>query len=180
MEDIADATLRKAMEGDMTALEEIYRNYSGFVYRTSLSIVKNVEDADEVTQEVFIRVLKNLKNFKFGSSFRTYLYRVAVNSSINYIRKNGKKYFEESIKNFEEPNNNSTIDEHYERKELTERFLKIMNTLDKEMREPFYLREVEDMKYEEIAILLNENINTVKTRVRRAREKLLKEIKDEL
>ncbi len=178
MNEVSEEILKRAIKGDSAALEIIYNTYSGFVYRNALRITESIEDAEEVTQEVFIRVFKNIKKFKFNSSFGTYLYRITVNSSINYMKKNGKSSTEGKIQDVEEPRSNLTIDEQFERKEFVELFLQIMNKLDEKMREPFYLREIEDMKYEEIALLLDENINTVKTRVRRARERLINEIKE--
>ncbi len=178
MNEVSEEILKRAINGDRTAFEIIYNTYAGFVYRNALRITESIEDAEEVTQEVFIRVLKNINKFKFNSSFGTYLYRITVNSSINYVKKNGKKQIDGQIPDVDEPQSSSTIDEQFERKELIELFLRLMNTLDEELRESFYLREVEDMKYEEIALLLGENINTVKTRVRRARERLINGFKE--
>lgn len=177
MDEVSEEILNRAAKGDRTAFEIVYNTYSGFVYRNSLRITESTEDAEEVTQEVFIRVFKNLKNFNFNSAFGTYLYRIVVNTAINYKKNKRKEYTKTSIESIEEPHSPLTPDEEFERKELAEVFLRFMEILSEEERECFSLKEVEGMKYEEIAILLNENINTVKTRVRRARERLINEFK---
>lgn len=92
MKEISDATLKKAKNGNLSAMEEIYRNYSGFVFRTALRITISTEEAEEVTQEVFIKVLKNFNNFKFNSILSTYLYRITVNTAINYTKSQKAKH----------------------------------------------------------------------------------------
>jgi len=177
MEEINDPVLRDAVEGKEYALEEIYRRYSGFVFRIALSITKNPPDAEEVTQDVFVSVLKNMKDFRFQSSIRTYLYRITVNTSINYLKKHlGDESYHENTpgesKSWGDP------DEELEKRELHTEFLEIIDLLGDELKTCFILKEIEGMKYEEIASILNENVNTVKTRVRRARERLIRELKE--
>lgn len=177
MREISDAILKSAINGNLSAMEDIYRNYSGFIFRTALRITSSEVDAEDVTQEVFIRVFKNLNNFKFNSAFSTYLYRITINIAINYTRNLNSKKSSNPGFAYHEPIDNENVAEQLEKKELTEQFFKTLNLLGEEMRECFYLKEVEGMKYEEIASLLNENINTVKTRVRRAWERLINEFK---
>lgn len=178
MKEVSLATLEEAKRGNLSAMEEIYKKYSGFVFRTALRITSSPEDADEVTQEVFIKVLKNFNNFKFNSSLSTYLYRITVNTAINYTKSQKSKQIFNSGGSFFEPADNNDIEKEFARKELLDSFLRVMNLLGEELRESFYLKEVEDMKYEEIAALLNEKVNTIKTRVRRARERLIHELKE--
>ncbi len=178
MKEVSLATLEEAKRGNLSAMEEIYKNYSGFVFRNALRITGSPEDADEVTQEVFIKVLKNFNNFKFNSSLSTYLYRITINTAINYTKSQKTKQIQNTENSVLEPIDNNNTEEELTKRELHDLFFRIMNSLGDEMRECFYLKEVEGMKYEEIATLLNENVNTVKTKVRRARERLINELKE--
>lgn len=178
MKEVENRVIERAREGNLSACEEIYRTYSGFVLRTALSICKNIDDAEEITHEVFIKVLKNLNNFKFNSSFSTYLYRITVNVTLNYIQQRKQIIISNFSDPPDEPPSNTTVEKEVEKKELSALFIRLMEILDNGTRECFFLKEIEDMKYEEIALLLDENVNTIKTRVRRAREKLLNALKE--
>ena len=91
MVDIAMDILVRASEGDMDAFEQVYKAASGFVYNVALRVVRNNADAEEVTQDVFMKIYRNLKNFQFRSAFKTWVYRITVNTAINYYRKSKKE-----------------------------------------------------------------------------------------
>ena len=74
MQDIPKDVLIKAAEGDIKAFEHIYRVTSGFVYSVAFRITQNTQEAEEVTQDVFLKIHKNLKNFRFRASFKTWIY----------------------------------------------------------------------------------------------------------
>src|ERR1700733_12793154 len=88
MEDISRDTLIKASQGDMQAFEEVYKTSSSFVYNVALRVVNNREDALEVSQEVFMIIYNKLKDFRFESSFKTWVYRITANHAINFAKKN--------------------------------------------------------------------------------------------
>lgn len=160
--------------GTEKRLEEIYRETSGFVFRNALRITGSVEEAEEVTQEVYIRMFKNLGKFRGNSDIKTWLYRITVNTAYNHIRavkRRGNIIEHEHIVG-NEPQTNDSPEERIKRLELKNFIKSALEKLPEELREAIYLREVEDMKYEDIAELLKENVNTIKTRIRRARERL--------
>ena len=83
MQDIAKEIITSAAGGDIDAFERIYKVYSSYVNTIAFRIVGNREDAEEVTQDVFVRVYRSLARFEFKSSFKTWIYRIATNSAIN-------------------------------------------------------------------------------------------------
>jgi RNA polymerase sigma-70 factor, ECF subfamily len=175
MQHISDDILRKAGEGDMEAFKQIYEAISGFVYSIALRVTRNKEDAEDVTQDVFLKIYDNLKNFKFKSSFKTWVYRITANSAINASKKRAKHIekrddFELTIQKEAAPvQNNANINAKDNQQILT----KVLGLLNPDHRACILLREIEGLSYEEIANSLNININTVRSRLKRARSALL-------
>lgn len=174
--DIARDIVLKAAEGDLQAFEHIYKQTSAFVYNVALKVLRNSEDAQEVTQEVFLKIYKNLKNFDFQSSFKTWVYRIAVNAALNFLRKE-----KSTLKRHLEYNDNvyvrteeNKIEKFFEQRENEEKVNVLLEALPLEQRVCIVLREIQGLSYEEISRALEVNINTVKSRLKRARETLLK------
>ena len=86
MHEISADILKKASSGDISSFEMIYNRTSDFVYNVALRILNNNEDAEEVMQEVFLTVYHKLKYFRFESSIKTWIYRIAVNRAINLAK----------------------------------------------------------------------------------------------
>ena len=175
MQDISDELLVKASEGDLRSFEAIYKAAVGFVYNVAFRVVGKKEDADEVTQEVFMNVYHKLKNFRCQSSFKTWVYRIAVNSAINHARKVSKERnrtveYDENLNAVQAPDEaQSRIDQEYQ-KETVNALLKELNP---EQRACIVLRNMEGLSYQEIAETLGININTVRSRLKRGRETLI-------
>ena len=72
----------------------IYNQYKVLVYNVALNYVQNIEDAEEITQDVFIKVSENVSNFKENSTFKTWIYRITINQSLDYIKKKNMKNLE--------------------------------------------------------------------------------------
>lgn len=178
MKEISNDLLLQASQGDIPAFEEIYKITSSFVYSVALRTVRNREDAQEITQEVFLKVFKNLKDFKFRSSFKTWVYRITVNTALNFIKKAGHdlnrqtEYNENMmIENVQAENPAEILlDIQAQKKKVND----LLAALTPEYRVCIILREIQGLSYEEIAQALKTNINTVRSRLKRAREILLK------
>lgn len=175
MKDIEDNIIRRAAEGDAEAFEAIYRAYSGFVYSVAFRMVSDKDAAAEVTQDVFLTVHRKLKGFGFLAGLKTWLYRVTFNLSVNYIRKRAN----EVNRRAQYDDNTDTRQAHgsadnglirSEDKSIIEKLLKAINP---DQRACIILRHMQGHSYEEIAQILKVNINTVRTRLKRAREKFL-------
>jgi len=165
----------KAAKGDIKSFEAIYRQYSGFVYNIALRIMRNKQDADEITQEVFIKLFHKLAAFKFESSFKTWIYRVAVNAALNYAKKLNRenKRMVELDENLFRAERSGSVDVNIENKHNEHVVNRLLAFISPEQRTCIVLRHIEGLSYEEISEVLKVNINTVRTRLKRAREKLM-------
>jgi len=176
MPDIAKETLIKVQEGDIESFENIYKETSGFVYNVAFRIVNNKQDTEEVVQDVFLNIYRNLKSFRFQSSFKTWVYRITVNCAINHVKKmarenNRVKEYGNNLIQAGKISQGLEIEKVNEgQEEIISSFLKI---LDVNQRACIVLRNIEGLSYQEISDTLKININTVRTRLKRAREKLL-------
>ena len=83
--------IEKLRQGDEAAFREIVETWKNRVYNTALGILQNAEDAEDVTQEVFVQVYESVEQFKGDSKFSTWLYRIAVTKSLDHIRKKKRK-----------------------------------------------------------------------------------------
>jgi len=175
MQEITRELITQAAGGDTDAFEDIYRKASGYVHTIALRITNNTEDAEDVTQEVFVSLHKSLWKFRFKSSFKTWIYRVTVNRAITLYNKRKKKQtgtvpFEEHMERSDGPYEEISELENKEREELVAQMLEV---LPPEQRACVVLKEIEGLKYEEIAKTLKIKINTVRSRLKRARGKLI-------
>lgn len=176
MKEIEKTTILKAAAGDMTAFEEIYRTASGFVYTTALAVTRNTADAEEVTQDVFLKIYAHLKGFRFQSSLKTWIYRITMNTALNVCRKNSEERgrradYDLALKTQPAPD---TATVRLEQDEIRDALGSLLDNLNPDQRACIVLREIEGLSYQEIAESLEVNINTVRTRLKRAREALLK------
>jgi RNA polymerase sigma-70 factor, ECF subfamily len=173
MQEISDDILIKAARGDIEAFEIVYRATARFVYNVACRVVRNAHDAEEITQEVFLTIYRKLKSFRSQSSLKTWIYRITVNSAINFGKKQSREKMkhEEYHKNINpweavsQPKNSGT-----NHKEAIELLLKILNP---DQRMCVILRNLEGLSYQQIARAMKISINTVRSRLKRAREKLI-------
>jgi len=175
MKDIPKDIIIRAAGGDMAAFETIYKETSGFVYNVALRITSSHENAQEVTQDVFVKAYRKLKTFGFRSSLRTWLYRIAANTAINLYRRTAKERkrsgdYETAIGTVPAP---GSPDCGIEKKESAELLDRLMSGLNPDQRACLVLREIEGLSYAEISALLRINVSTVRTRLKRAREALM-------
>lgn len=187
MQEITKNIIIQASKGDIGAFEIIYKTSADFVYSIALSITKNIDTAEDITQEVFIKIYKNLKKFQFRSTFKTWIYRIAINTAINDYKKRSKEMgkrddFEVVLKTHYV---NDITEEIIGRKDKERQLLSFLDRLNTEQRTCIILREIERLSYKEISEVLKININTVRSRLKRARIALLAcrkkgVIKDEL
>jgi RNA polymerase sigma-70 factor (ECF subfamily) len=173
MPDIPQDILIRASEGDLESFEVIYKAMAGFVYNVAFRVVGNREDAQEITQEVFLMVYRKLKEFRFESSLKTWMYRITVNLAINFAKKESRKKVSSAFGDkFEEVpvfEAKAHIEQEHNRKIIED----LLNVLNPDQRVCVVLRNMEGLSYQKIAETLQININTVRSRLKRARERLL-------
>ena len=175
MQDISRDLLMQASKGDMQAFEEIYRIASSFVYSVALRITTNADEAKEVTQDVFIKIYNNLRRFGFRSSFKTWVYRITANTALNALKKSSKEMgrrvdYDVTLKTKDDRATTTQAIEMDDNKKLLSSLLDMLNP---DQKACIVLREIEGLDYREISKALGININTVRSRLKRAREALL-------
>ena len=176
MNNIDQQTLVKAAQGDMEAFEQVYRAYSPFVYNVARRMVEAKEDAEDLTQEVFLIIHSKLNSFMFRSSLKTWVYRITANCAINFLNKRnreskGRVDFETALALVPGPQDPREGILEEDRKYEVDRLLNLLNP---DERACVVLRNMQKLSYVQIAESLNVNINTVRTRLKRSREKMLK------
>ena len=175
MQDITGSIIIRASEGDIDAFEVIYREYIDFVSNVAYRIVNSREDAEEVTQEVFLNIYRQLKYFRFESSLKTWIYRITVNSAINYSKKASKHHSEMAgyMDVSERVNTNERAPDKISG-EFNEKIITtLLDAITPDQRACIVLRSIEGLSYQEIAETLKIPVNTVRSRIKRARETML-------
>ena len=172
---IEDHIITEAAKGDINAFEEIYKTYSRFVFNISLRVTCNYGDAQEVTQEAFMKIYNKLSSFSFKSSFKTWLYRIAVNTAINFIKKESRQREKVSKLALELKSSDykDLTSNAIEKEAINSKVDKILKMLNPEQRACLVLKHIEGLSCQEISDVLQVNVNTIKTRLKRARESLL-------
>lgn len=164
--------LERARQGDLSAFREIYNRTSGFVFNTARRIAGSKENAEEITQDVFVSAHRNLGQFRGAASLKTWLYRITVNMSLNKVKSRQAKQKEVPYEEYMDTGREDQPDQGLLLQESERRVQALLNTLSAEFRACMVLREIEQLSYEDIAVALNTNINTVRTRLSRARRQL--------
>ena len=164
--------MQEIKAGNMLAFDELYRKYSKRLYKFSYSILKTKEEAENITQDVFLNLWMNREKVEKSSSVKYYIFTIAYNSAISIIRKKIKdSSYIEYVKTlqdvFQEP-----VDLQIEYKELDEKLNEIINALPDQQKKVYLLNRVEGLKYSEIANRLNISINTVENHISRALKKI--------
>ena len=171
----------QAQAGSQKAFRLLYERYWKKIYRLVGSMVNSPEDADDIVQGVFVRAFSSLENFKGKSSFYTWLYRIALNATTDFRRKQARSIESSSGRPIEAvdtgelqlaaPWKEGPESELY-RSELAGIVRKALETLSQEHREAILLREINGLSYAEIAELTGVSIGTVMSRLHYARKRL--------
>ena len=165
-----------ARQGDQGAFEELVRLYEKRVLALTRRMCKNPEDAAEAAQEAFFAAWQGLKQFRGESSFSTWLYRLASNACVDLLRREGRRREAVSLDdedlNLDAPSAIPSPQEEAERRELSEQIEAGLQALPPEYREVLVLREIHQLRYDEIAGTLELDIGTVKSRISRGRKRL--------
>ena len=167
--------------GNRQAFTELMRRYQTRVYWTAKRIVGNHDDADDVAQETFVKAYTGLGEFRGDSSFFTWLYRIAVNLSLNALRKRQLvTYLRESeIINRFFPSSEDPLKDAVQRDQ--ERLVeKAVATLPEKQRAVFVMRYYDEMSYEEISEVLKTSIGGLKANYFHALRKVQELLKDEI
>jgi len=173
--------IERLKENDGDAFKELVSLYSDRVYNTVLSIIQNKEDAEDITQDVFIEIFKSVSNFKGDSQLFSWIYRIAVTKSLEHLRKKKtKKRFAFISSIFtSEPEINTAVDfEHpgiiLENKERAAVLFSAIDKLSEKQKAAFVLCKIEKLSYEEISKIMNTSVSSIESLIFRAKENLKK------
>jgi RNA polymerase sigma-70 factor (ECF subfamily) len=171
--------VKRAKNGDLEAYEEIIKLYDKKVFSLIFNMIRNQDDVEDIAQEVFIKIYRNLKNFKEESSLYTWIYRITVNICIDEMKKRKQVvYLDEKIQvqdgeiEVQIPDTGKPLEEIAEDKDIKDRLINCINKLPENARIMIALRDIKEFSYQEIAEILNLNIGTVKSKINRARNML--------
>lgn len=176
--------IEKAKRGDIPAFEELISTHQNMIYNYCYRMSGNLHDAEDLTQEVFIKVYKSLETFKGKSKFSTWIYRIAYNTCIDRHRKNkpidDNMVFLDSEDEYINLKSKSDIPEdELLTKESQDRIQRCINSLRPEYRSVIILRDIQNYTYVEIAEMLDIPLGTVKSHINRGRAALRKSLKSQ-
>ncbi len=181
--------VKRARQGDLGAYDELVRRYQERIYATIYHMTANHEDANDLAQEAFIKAYQALRSFKGGSSFYTWVYRIAVNKTINFLKQR-KNRAQMSLNDLDvnaehDPDLVALISDKTPRREinlneLQEKLNAAMQKLSEPHRLVVTLHDVQGLSHEEIADIMDCNIGTVRSRLFYARQQLQAYLSDYL
>lgn len=163
--------IKRAQKGDDQAFCALIDGYEKKIYNIAYRFMRNEYDAQDAAQDAIIKMFTNIKKFSFQAAFSTWMYRVTANTCLDLLRKKkpdtGIEEYERYAVSREGNPDADTIN-----KELGDSIKKAINLLPEKYVPIIILKDVEGLKYEEIAQVLDISVGTVKSRISRAREKL--------
>jgi RNA polymerase sigma factor RpoE len=175
------ALVKRAQKGDLSAYDELVRRYQERIYATIYHMTSNHEDANDLAQEAFIKGFQALRSFKGGSSFYTWVYRIAINKTINFLkqRKNRTQMSLDDLDINAEHDRDlvALISDKTPRREvvlaeLQEKLNAALQKLSEPHRLVVTLHDVQGLAHEEIAEIMDCNVGTVRSRLFYARQQL--------
>jgi RNA polymerase sigma-70 factor (ECF subfamily) len=178
--------VRQCRQGDSIAMERLILKYQNRIYNVILKICTDPDDAAELTQETFVKIIENINKFQGKSKFYTWAFRIAVNLTLNYCQRNKKLKLssidaqkeqdddqaKHILKNFLSDDSSPDPEAIAQNKELCDLTIKALMKLDEAQRTVVVLRDIEGMNYAQIADVLNIELGTVRSRLSRARGRL--------
>jgi RNA polymerase sigma factor (sigma-70 family) len=181
--------VEESRKGNVEAFEELIKDYKKTAYNIALRIMRNVEDAEDASQEALIKIFKNISSFNMESTFKVWMYRIIVNTCIDFKRR--KNISTVSIDETMDLGSGREVqreisDESYNPDALIERNYNTqlvndaINALEDDFKTIIILRDIKGFTYDEISQILSCNLGTVKSRLSRARKRLRELLENEM
>ena len=188
MQDIRDREIFEGiLKNDQVAFKMFVEKYKQIVFRTIYSFLRNKEDTEDIAQEVFIEVVKNAHKFRFESEISTWLYRISVNRSLNYLKKKkAKRWFSDFKSIFDKDNELDNIKAgsdpllETENKQLNDALNRALETLTYKQKIAFTLNKIEGLSNSEAAKIMNVSVSSVDVLVFKAKKNLQIKLKSVL
>ena len=182
-DNIDSVLIEKAKNGNKGAFSILVNKYYPRVYATLFSFTKSKEDSEDLSQQTFIKVWQQLDSFRGDSAFFTWVYRIAINLAKNFVASSGykKQKINTSIEQAEiDISSFEDIESAVIHKQSLKEIKNFINTLPESLKTAFTLREVEGKSYEDISVITDTPIGTVRSRIFRARESIIDFMQKEL
>ena len=184
MDALINKRIKQVLKGDQSAYEDIVNLYQHKLYQVCYRMLASKEEAEDITQEAFVRAYINLHSFDQKRKFSTWIYRIATNLCIDRIRKKKPDYYlDAEVAGTEGLDMYSQIaadeqlpEETLEQMELQERIQYEISRLPDKYRAVIVLKYIEELSLQEISEILEMPLGTVKTRIHRGREALRKQL----
>jgi len=170
---------------DKQVIQFLVSKYHKQVIKTAFYLLQNMDDAEDLAQDVCIEIIESAESFKGNSSLSTWIYRLTVNKSLNFIRKNKRKQLVKQFESFFskgddnvsskvlEPSEHDKTFENNERKQILE---KAINSLPENQKTAFILSKYEELSYKEITEIMNLSLASVESLLQRAKQNLQKKL----
>jgi len=173
MADKDSCLVKVCLQGDGSAFASIVEKYKKQIYSIAYSMTRNHADADDLSQDAFVKAYENLHRFKLGTNFRSWLCRIATNLCIDYLR-HKKRFPEDSLDDQAEllPAYGNNPHDNLESSELMDNIMAAVDSLPVSQRTVVVLREMQGMRLKEISKILNCSESTIRWRLHYARKKL--------
>lgn len=172
--------------GDDRAFRILVEEHKDRVYNTCLGFLRNPQDAEDATQDVFIQVFESIGDFREDSALSTWIYRIAVTKSLELIRKRKRKkrygFFKALMNTDDDPEDASDKDFYphpgiaLENKERAEVLMAAIEKLPENQRVAFTLHKIEDLSYKKIAVVMETSLSAVESLIHRAKKNLQKNL----
>lgn len=175
------ALVKRAIDGDASAFDVLIRKYQERIYATVYHMTSNHEDANDLTQETFIKAYSALKTFKGDAAFYTWIYRIAVNKTINFLKQRRNKVHmslnDLDLNAEHNPDLVALVSDKTPRRdvglaELQEKLNEAMQNLSEPHRLVVTLHDIQGLSHEEIGKIMDCNVGTVRSRLFYARQQL--------
>lgn len=171
--------------GDESAFTKLVEEYQDMVYNTALGIVQQADDADDITQEVFIQIYQSVSSFKGESKFSTWLYRITLSKALDHEKKKKRKKrfgFAQSLFGADRGEQAHPVEFNHpgvqmEKKERANELFNALKQIPDKQRIAFTLHKLEGQSYQEVAEIMNTTLYAVESLMGRAKANLRKELK---
>jgi len=170
--------INSILAGNQRDFEQLIKMYESNVFCVSIGLIHNKEDAEEVTQDVFLKVYRSLSTFNKKSAFSTWLYRLTINTCLNFLRKKNRKHFWTSLSEiFQISSKEASAEASMINRHDDEMIKQAIDSLPYKQRLAFVLTKYEELPQREVAAIMKLSEGAVEQLVLRAKNNLRKKLK---
>jgi RNA polymerase sigma-70 factor (ECF subfamily) len=174
--------IEQLRQGDEAAFKSIVETWQDMVYNTALGIVQNAEDAEDISQEVFVQVYESIHTFKGEAKFSTWLYKITVTKTMDHLRRKKRKKrfaFIQSIFGANDEIVHEPPDFHHpgvalDKKETAAELFKAIEQLPENQKIAFTLNKLEGLNYQQVSEIMNTTVPSIESLLHRAKNNLKK------